>query len=118
MGNAVLPHTICESTTGLPVTMLRLSPQFLVAQRQSLLAAGISILPGTVFVPVTAIAGGLIISKLQKFRTVNSIAWAFVTVGFSLMTQLRVESSKAKQYGFQAIYAIGGGVVSLRLSRL
>jgi hypothetical protein len=35
-----------------------------------------------------------------------------MTVGFSLMTQLRVESSKARQYGFQVIYAIGGGVVS------
>jgi hypothetical protein len=92
--------------------LLKLSTQFLVAQRRSLLASGIPILPGTVFVPVTAIIGGLIISKLQKFRTVNSIAWVFVTVGFSLMTQLRVESSKAKQYGFQVIYAIGGGVVS------
>ncbi|KAE9366460.1 MFS general substrate transporter, partial [Stipitochalara longipes BDJ] len=84
---------------------------FLVAQRRSLLASGISILPGTIFVPVTAIAGGLIISKLQKFKMVNSIAWVFVTVGFALMTQLHVESSKATQYGFQVIYAIGGGVL-------
>ncbi|KAN0092489.1 MFS general substrate transporter [Hyaloscypha variabilis] len=84
---------------------------FLVAQSRSLLASGISILPGTVFVPLTAIAGGLIITKLQRFRSVNSIAWVFMTVGFSLMTQLRVESSKARQYGFQVIYAIGGGVL-------
>lgn len=89
-----------------------LSMQFLVAQNQSLLSAGISILPGTVFVPVTAIVGGLLISKLQKFKTVNSVAWVLVTIGFASMTQLRVESSKAKQYGLQVIYALGGGVVS------
>lgn len=85
-----------------------------MAQSQSLLASGISILPGTVFVPVTAILGGLFITHLQRFKFVNSAAWVLVTVGFALMTQLRVESSKAKQYGFQVIYALGAGVVSFR----
>lgn len=75
-------------------------------------------MPGTIFVPVTAIAGGLIISKMQRFRTVNSIAWLLVTIGFSLMTQLHIDSSKPEQYGFQVIYAIGGGVVSILLLTL
>jgi hypothetical protein len=95
----------------LEVTAKLTVPQFLVSQNQSLVGAGISILPGTTFVPITAIIGSLIISKLQKFRTINSIAWLFVVVGFSLMTQLKVHSNKAMQYGFQVIYAVGAGVV-------
>jgi hypothetical protein len=71
----------------------------------------VAILPGTVIVPVTAVVGGLIISKTQRFRTVNSIAWLLVTIGFSLMTQLTIDCNKGIQYGFQVIYALGGGVV-------
>jgi hypothetical protein len=71
----------------------------------------VSILPGTAFIPVAAVGGGIIISKMQRFRTVNSIAWLLVTIGFSLMTQLKIDSHKGIQYGFQVIQAIGGGMV-------
>lgn len=82
-----------------------------MTKRHSLVGAGVSILPGTIVVPVTAAAGGVLITKLQKFKTVNSASWLFVTVGFALMTQLKVDSNKGVQYGFQIIYAIGAGVV-------
>jgi hypothetical protein len=58
-----------------------------------------------------AAVGGIIITKLQRFKAVNSIAWAFITVGFALMTQLKVDSNKGVQYGFQVVYALGAGVV-------
>lgn len=87
--------------------------QFLVTREHSLVGSGVSILPGTLFVPVSAVVGGFIISKLQRFRTVNSVSWLLVTIGFSLMTQLKIDSPRRNQFGFQVIYAIGGGVVSL-----
>jgi hypothetical protein len=71
----------------------------------------VAILPGTAFIPIAAVGGGIIISKMQRFRTVNSIAWLLVTIGFSLMTQLKINSHKGIQYGFQVIQAIGGGMV-------
>jgi len=71
----------------------------------------VAILPGTAFIPVAAVGGGIIISKMQRFRTVNSIAWLLVTIGFSLMTQLKIDSHKGILYGFQVIQAVGGGMV-------
>ncbi|KAH7387011.1 major facilitator superfamily domain-containing protein [Phaeosphaeria sp. MPI-PUGE-AT-0046c] len=84
---------------------------FLVTKEHSLLGAGVCILPGTLFVPVSAVVGGFIISKLQKFRTVNSVSWLLVTVGFSLMTRLSIASPSRNMFGFQVIYAIGAGVL-------
>jgi hypothetical protein len=58
-----------------------------------------------------AVAGGLLITKLQKFKAVNTAAWFFTTLGFALMTQLKIDSNKGVQYGFQIVYAFGAGVV-------
>jgi hypothetical protein len=71
----------------------------------------VAILPGTAVIPVAAVGGGIIISRMQRFRTVNSIAWLLVTVGFSLMTQLKINSPKSLQYGYQVVQEIGGGMV-------
>jgi hypothetical protein len=57
------------------------------------------------------VGGGLLITALQKFKTVNTIAWLLTTVGFALMTQLKFDSNKGVQYGFQIVYALGAGVV-------
>ncbi|EPE33260.1 MFS general substrate transporter [Glarea lozoyensis ATCC 20868] len=84
---------------------------FLVTKRRSLVGAGVSILPGTVLVPFMAVAGGLLITKLQKFKAVNTAAWFFTTLGFALMTQLKIDSNKGVQYGFQIVYAFGAGVL-------
>jgi hypothetical protein len=68
-------------------------------------------------VPFTAVAGGLIITAVQRFKAVNAAAWILTTVGFALMTQLKLDSNKGVQYEFQIVYALGAGMVST-LSRL
>ncbi|CAG8949011.1 hypothetical protein HYFRA_00002139 [Hymenoscyphus fraxineus] len=92
-------------------TQYYLIQYFLTTQRHSLVGAGVAILPGTIVIPIMAAAGGIFISKLQKFRTVNSVSWMIVTIGFSLMTQLKIDSSKAMQFGFQIIWGFGSGIL-------
>lgn len=65
-------------------------------------------------IPVMAAAGGILISKSQRFRNVNSVSW--LLAGFSLMTQLKIDSNKAMQYGFQIICGFGAGVVCIAIS--
>ena len=77
----------------------------------SLLGSAVAMLPGTVTVPAFAVVSGIIIAKTYRFKITNSFGWALLTIGFSLMTTLSRTSNPGKQFGFQIIYGIGGGIV-------
>jgi hypothetical protein len=87
--------------------------KFLLSRQHSLLGAAVSMLPGTVTLPISAIIGAVIIAKTHRFKIINSIGWAFMTVGFATMTTLSANSNRGKQFGPQIIYGLGGGVVFL-----
>ena len=70
-------------------------------------------LPGTVTTPFSALVASIIVSKTYRFKVLNCVGWALVTLGFALMTTLSATSNDAKQYGFQVIYGLGGGTVFL-----
>lgn len=70
-------------------------------------------LPGTVTLPFSAIIAAVIIAKTHRFKILNIVGWAFMTVGFALMTTLSAHSNRGKQFGPQILYGLGGGVVFL-----
>ncbi|KAF1997494.1 MFS general substrate transporter [Amniculicola lignicola CBS 123094] len=86
---------------------------FLVSRRHSLLGAGVCMLPGTLTLAASGLVAALIIMKTQKFKYLHTIGWALMTLGFGLITTLSPTSNGAMQFGYQAIYGLGGGAVFL-----
>jgi len=69
-------------------------------------------LPGSLTLPLSAVVASIIVAKTYKFKILNIVGWALTTLGFALMTTLSA-TSNGKQFGFQVLYGIGGGVVFL-----
>jgi len=65
----------------------------------SSVAAAISMLRGTVTLPFFAIMAAVIRAKTHWFKILNSVGWAFMIVGFALMTTLSTHSNRGKQFG-------------------
>ncbi|KAF7326942.1 MFS domain-containing protein [Mycena venus] len=56
-----------------------------------------------------AIASGVIVGILKKYRVVNWASWAISIVGFGLFSTIRADSSTGKWVGYQIITALGVG---------
>ncbi|KAI0648808.1 iron permease [Trametes meyenii] len=87
-------------------------PVYLQAARgQSALGSDIDVLALAVIVPVAAILTGLSINSMDRYRPQNFVGWAFLVVGFGVLSILDEHSSRAMFIGSQIPVAVGIGIV-------
>ncbi|KAF7335243.1 MFS domain-containing protein [Mycena sanguinolenta] len=75
------------------------------------LRSAVDFLPTALITAPFGFVGGASISILQKYRAVNGIGWIFTVVGFGLFSTLKEDSSVGKWVGYQAVTAIGTGIL-------
>ncbi|KIH92513.1 Major Facilitator Superfamily protein [Sporothrix brasiliensis 5110] len=72
--------------------------------------AGIALLPTILALLPGAILGGLLLSRLGRYRPILAVCFALVAVGFGLFSLLDAASSTAAWVGFQVLESFGAGV--------
>lgn len=73
--------------------------------------SGVQLLPTTLFMFVAVGMGGPLVARWGRYRPINHIGFALMTLGFGLFTRFDAETSTAEWVIFQAIEVIGGGLV-------
>ena len=73
--------------------------------------AGIQLLPTVLGILPGAIIAGLVLTKFGRYRPIQLVGFAFMTIGFGLLVLLKVNSSTDQWVGYQLISAIGTGLV-------
>lgn len=81
------------------------------AQGASSLAADVDVLPLATIVPTAAILTGLSVNMSDRFRPQSFVGWAFMIVGFGLLTLLDEHSSRAMYLTIQVPVTVGIGIV-------
>ncbi|KAH7929621.1 MFS general substrate transporter [Leucogyrophana mollusca] len=71
--------------------------------------AGIRMIPYSLGTAIMAIVSGIIVSRTGSYRSVISIAWAVMTIGWGLMIMLDSTSSTAVQEIYPLISTLGIG---------
>lgn len=72
--------------------------------------AGIQLLPTILFMIPGAILGGNLLSKFGRYRPLQHAGFAFMIVGFGLLTLLGTDSSTGEWVGYQLFGALGTGI--------
>ncbi|KAL7279419.1 hypothetical protein ACG7TL_007261 [Trametes sanguinea] len=74
-------------------------------------SSSVKVLPTTIICSPMAIIFGIVVKKVQKYRAVNVIGWAFIMVGFGLFTLLKADSPTAVWACFEVITGTGMGIL-------
>ncbi|KAI0700394.1 major facilitator superfamily domain-containing protein [Cerioporus squamosus] len=69
------------------------------------LRSSVDLLPSTLIISPFALAAGVSVQRLQKYRWVNFLTWTFMIVGYGLLSTLREDSSTGKWVGFSVVVA-------------
>ena len=97
--------TICLiSTDYLPV-------YFQASKGASAIGSGVDMFAFCLTIPAFAIATGLSVEVVGLYRPQNYLGWAFLLIGFGLLTRLDQESSRAAYIASQAPLGVGIGVL-------
>ncbi|KAI0436082.1 major facilitator superfamily domain-containing protein [Xylaria telfairii] len=72
--------------------------------------SGIMLLPTILALVPAAIIGGLLLTKLGRYKPILVVALALIVVGFGLFSLLNENSSTSAWVGFQVIESVGTGL--------
>lgn len=72
--------------------------------------SGVNLLPTILVIIPGAIIGGMLLSKLGRYKPILLVAYAFIVVGNGLFTLLDENSTTAAWVGFQMISSFGTGL--------
>jgi MFS family permease len=73
--------------------------------------SGVQVLPTFMFLLPAAITGGFLTTKFGRYRPLHLIGYALLTISFGLLSTLTSSSGAAAWVLYQAIAAIGSGLV-------
>jgi hypothetical protein len=74
--------------------------------------SGVQLLPTALITVPFAAVGGKLLAKTGRYRPLHHLGFGFATVGFGCMTLLGSASSTGAWVGFQAIIAVGLGLIA------
>ena len=77
----------------------------------SAIGSGVDLFGTALVIAPCAIIAGISIRVFSVYRPQNYIGWIFMIVGFSLLTLLNENSSRAAYIGLQVLLAIGIGIL-------
>ncbi|RDX44042.1 iron permease [Lentinus brumalis] len=84
---------------------------FQAVQNASAIGSGVDIFPITFTIPFSALATGISVKALKKYRPQNYIGWAITLIGFGAITRLDADSTRAQYICSQIPLGIGLGIV-------
>ena len=73
--------------------------------------SGVDLLPTILFIVPAAAAAGGILTKFGRYRPLHHIGYALMIISFGLFSTLDAQSSTAEWVIYQAINAIGAGLI-------
>jgi MFS family permease len=74
--------------------------------------SGVQLLPTALITVPFAAVGGKLLARTGRYRPLHHLGFGFATVGFGCMTLLGSASSTGAWVGFQAIIAVGLGLIA------
>ncbi|OJT05266.1 hypothetical protein TRAPUB_3930 [Trametes pubescens] len=99
-------HGICSIAT------IYYYPVYLqAAQGATSLAADVDVLPLATVIPAAAILTGLSVNISDRYRPQSFVGWAFMIVGFGLLSLLDEHSSRAMYLALQVPVTVGIGII-------
>ncbi|KAL1949742.1 hypothetical protein VTO73DRAFT_8623 [Trametes versicolor] len=99
-------HGICSIAT------IYYYPVYLqAAQGATSLAADVDVLPLATVIPAAAILTGLSVNISDRYRPQSFVGWAFMIVGFGLLSLLNEHSSRAMFLALQVPVTVGIGII-------
>ncbi|KAF7846094.1 hypothetical protein BT93_L5265 [Corymbia citriodora subsp. variegata] len=111
---AVLAMTLVNSIT-MYGTFYFLPVYFQGVLAKSPLGSGIALAPVSALVVPFAVASGILLSKIGKYRPIHALGWACTLLTVGLCSTLNHKSSAAAWAIFEVIGAIGLGALSISL---
>ncbi|KAI8973141.1 iron permease [Trametes punicea] len=84
---------------------------FQASQGASAVGSGVDLFPLCLTVPAFAIMTGLSVQIVDRYRPQNYLGWAFIIIGFGIISILDADSSRAAYIGSQVPLGIGLGIV-------
>ncbi|KAI8969880.1 iron permease [Trametes punicea] len=84
---------------------------FQASKGASAIGSGVDMLPLCLTVPAFAIITGLSVEIVDRYRPQNYVGWAFIMIGFGILSILDADSSRAAYIGSQIPLAVGLGIV-------
>ena len=75
------------------------------------MGSGVDLFPLCLTIPAFAIATGLSVQIIDRYRPQNYIGWAFIIVGFGVLGILDENSSRAAYIGSQVPLGVGLGII-------
>ena len=73
--------------------------------------AGVQLLPTVLGILPGAIVSGLVLTKFGRYKPIQFVGFAFMTIGFGVLLLLKVDPRPDQWIGYQLISAIGTGLV-------
>lgn len=84
---------------------------FQAVKNASAIGSGVDIFPITFTIPFSALATGISVKAVKKYRPQNYIGWAIILIGFGVVSRLDEHSSRAQYICSQLPLGIGLGMV-------
>ncbi|KAI0654613.1 iron permease [Cubamyces menziesii] len=84
---------------------------FQATKGASAVGSGVDLFPLCLTIPAFAIATGLSVQIIDRYRPQNYIGWAFIIVGFGVLSILDENSSRAAYIGSQVPLGVGLGII-------
>ncbi|KAI0656513.1 iron permease [Cubamyces menziesii] len=84
---------------------------FQATKGASAVGSGVDLFPLCLTIPAFAIATGLSVQIIDRYRPQNYIGWAFIIVGFGVLGILDENSSRAAYIGSQVPLGVGLGII-------
>ncbi|OSC98129.1 iron permease [Trametes coccinea BRFM310] len=84
---------------------------FQATQGASAIGSGVDMLPIVIIIPISAVITAATVQKLHRYRPQNRIGWAWMVVGFGLLSTLTERSSRADYIGLQVPVSVGVGMI-------
>ncbi|GAA6054816.1 putative Vacuolar basic amino acid transporter 5 (putative) [Rhodotorula toruloides] len=101
--------TFLHSIAVLAVIYFLPTAYFQASKSVSPIRAGIDLFPICFTIAPFAIFTGASVTVIGKYKAQNVLAWAFMVVGFGLMTLLKWDSKTGMWAGFPIFFGIGAG---------
>ncbi|KAI0326040.1 iron permease [Cubamyces sp. BRFM 1775] len=84
---------------------------FQATKGASAVGSGVDLFPLCLTIPAFAIATGLSVQIVDRYRPQNYIGWAFIIIGFGVLSILDEKSSRAAYIGSQVPLGVGLGII-------
>ena len=73
--------------------------------------SGVDMLATALIIAPFALAAGITVQAMNKYRPVNLVGWIITVVGFGLLSMLKADDAVGKWVGYQIVASIGTGVI-------